>query len=452
MSNSIINKEDALEGLLSKEFYFQSLLQLLQSNKLLNLREIQSIQLQLVSIMTETVGYYTKGKSFSVRTETAEQLMLSLCFTLGLFLKHQANLKERISLIKEKGVPYLLAEGEKLLKSRVEQGLALFEAVRKIRLKTKNYAYVDTLDYAIPSFFIDYDLRFASHDIPALIDYPLAIDVSNLAGIEYIEEYLKNLLLENKFCSHFETSEIEALSKGFNKNCDHMLINIFELVLTNSLGCIVTGKLLNSLDISELDRLYLKSIIENLSPTKLEKLFLLAAEKLCRELLIDEIIFIKYINTTVTRLIPEIRRNIETDTLENLFITLDKSENNAISYVDGDSVDNSSFRNITEEIRACSSVEEKIKIIREEFKSFKDLADVLSADCIFADEFFDVFRALNDFEIALLINSISNDGTLEIDYGTESEKEWQEKLKLYLERLEDAKREKLLTLSCGIIL
>lgn len=452
MSNSIINKEDALEGLLSKEFYFQSLLQLLQSNKLLNLREIQSIQLQLVSIMTETVGYYTKGKSFSVRTETAEQLMLSLCFTLGLFLKHQANLKERISLIKEKGVPYLLAEGEKLLKSRVEQGLALFEAVRKIRLKTKNYAYVDTLDYAIPSFFIDYDLRFASHDIPALIDYPLAIDVSNLAGIEYIEEYLKNLLLENKFCSHFETSEIEALSKGFNKNCDHMLINIFELVLTNSLGCIVTGKLLNSLDISELDRLYLKSIIENLSPTKLEKLFLLAAEKLCRELLIDEIIFIKYINTTVTRLIPEIRRNIETNTLENLFITLDKSENNAIRYVDGDSVDNSSFRNITEEIRACSSVEEKIEIIREEFKSFKDLVDVLSADCIFADEFFDVFRALDDFEIALLINSISNDGTLEIDHGTESEKEWQEKLKLYLERLEDAKREKLLTLSCGIVL
>lgn len=450
MDNFIINKKDAFENLLSKRHYFQTLLQVLHSNNLLRIRDIESIQLQVLDILKETVDYYTRNESSSVRVEIAEQIMLSICYTLELFLKNQSTIEESITLIKKKEVKYLFAQGEKILKAKVDECQRLFQSVKETRLQTENYAYIDTLDYGIPLFFKEYDARFARHETPGSIDYPLAIDEEDLVGIEYIEDYLNKIILENKFCSYFDGSEIEALLKGFNKDSKHMLINIFQLVLVNYLGCVLIGKEGRSLEITKGDRTYLKSIMKNLSQVEFRRLIFGAAEKLCQELFIKDKNFTEYISRTVCKIVPEIKRHIETDTLENVFITLSKLEENLLKYEDGKSLDDSRFRNIIEEIRDCSRVEDKIKIIREEFHSLKDLVDVFSSDCIFDDEFIDIFKALDDFEVALLIKSISNDKAIDTDYGTESEKEWHEKFNKYLESLDDTKKGEIIRISQGI--
>ncbi|MGY0373341.1 DUF6179 domain-containing protein [Clostridium sp. JNZ J1-5] len=447
MDNFIINSEYDFENLLSKEHYFQSLLKVSNSNNLLNIKEIEGIQLQVVNILTETVGYYTKNKSSSVRVEIAEQIMLSIYYTLGLFLKNQSTVKKSIILIKEKEIKYLFAQGEKILKDKVDECERLLEIVKETRLKTENYAYIDTIDYGIPLFFKEYDIRFASHETPGAIDYPLAIDERDLVGVEYIEDYLNKMIFENKFCSYFDSSEIEALLKGFNQDSNHMLINIFQLVFTNYLGCILAGKEESSLEIVKGDRSYLKSIMKNLSQAESMRLILGAAEKLSQKLLIKDKSFTEYINKTACKIAHEIKRYIETDTLENIFITLNKPERNVLKYEDGKSLDDSKFRNITEEIRDCNRVEDKIEIIREEFHSLKDFIDVFSSDCIFDDEFIDIFKALDDFEVALLIKSISNDKVLDAYYGTESEKEWHEKFNKYLESLDDTKRGEIIKIS-----
>ena len=447
MDNFIINKKDAFKNLLSKKHYFQSLLQVLHSNNLLSIRDIESIQLQVLDILRETVDYYTRNESSSVRVEIAEQIMLSICYTLGLFLKNQSTIEESITLIKKKEIKYLFAQGEKILKAKVDECQRLFQSVKETRLQTENYAYIDTFDYGIPLFFKEYDARFASHETPGSIDYPLAIDERDLVGIEYIEDYLNKIILENKFCSYFDASEIEALLIGSNKDSKHMLINIFHLVLANYLGCILIGKEDRSLEITKGDRTYLKGIMKNLSQVEFRRLIFGAAEKLCQELFIKDKNFIEYINRTVCKIAPEIKRHIETDTLGNVFITLSKLEENLLKYEDGKSLDDSRFRNIIEEIRDCSRVEDKIEIIREEFHSLKDLVDVFSSDCIFDDEFIDIFKALDDFEVALLIKSISNDKALDADYGTESEKEWHEKFNKYLESLDDTKKREVIRIS-----
>ena len=447
MDKVLINKEDSFENVLSEEFYFQSLIQFVHHNNLLNINHIQGIQIQLSNILSEIVGYYTKNKSSSVRVETAEQIMLSICYTIGIFLKSQLTLKESINLIKDKELKYLFSQGEKLLKLKVDKCYRLFNIVKETELKIGNYAYIDTIYYGIPLFFQQYDIRFASHDTPGSIDYPLAFDEMNKVGIEYIEDYLSKLIIENKFCSYFDISEIKDLLRGFDKNCDHLLANVFQLVLTNYLGRILIGEKGRSLDISKEDRAYIKNIIENLNKIELERLFFMATEKLCSELLIENKNIIEYINKAVASILPEIRRNIKTDTLENIFISLRKSENKSIKYVDGKSLSNSKFRNITEEIRDCRNVEGKIKIIKEEIHSFRDLVDVLGAGCIFDDEFIDVFSALDDFEIALLIKNISDNVIFDTDYCTEDEKEWQEKFKVYLDSLDDIKKKDVIRIS-----
>lgn len=450
MNNSIINQEETVINLLSQEHYFLSLLQALHSNNLLSTTDIEVIQLQLSDILMDTVGYYTKNKSCSVRVEAAEQLMLSICFTIGLFLKEQPRIKETISILKEKKLRSLFSEGQKILELKVEEGKKLLKLTESSKLKTENYAYIDTIEYGIPLFFKQYDVRFASHDCPGSIDYPLSIDVEHLAGVEYIEDYLKKVIVENNFCSRFDINEIEALLKGFNRNSHHMLINIFQLVLTNCLGRVIIGKEARHLDITKADRMYIKSSLDKLPEKEVEKKLYAAAEKLCRELIIEDSFFVEYIDKTVALIVPQIKISIMTDTLEKIFITTAKGEKNTVKYEDGEGVSNSNFRSITEEIRTCSIAEEKIKIIRKEFHSLKDLVDVLGADCIFGDEFIEIFKSLDSFEIALLIKSASNIENVDKEYGTESEKEWHEKLELYFQSLDSVRKEDIITIIEGI--
>lgn len=450
MNNYIINKEDTFENLLSKEHYFQSLLQVLYSNDLLSTKNIESIQLQILDILKETVNYYTKAESYSVKEEVAEQLMLSIYYTIGIFLKDMPTIKERIALIKENAMKYLFSEGERILKAKVEESKTLLKLVQKNRLKTANYAYVDTINYGIPLFFIDYDIRFASHETPGSVDYPLAIDEMDLVGVEYIYEYLKKINFENKFCSYFENVEIKALLNGFDKNSDHMLINIFELVFTNYLGRRILGRAGRHLDITELDRYYLKSKIEKL---KHEDLYMLISEEvksMCNDFSIRDDYFISYLNKTGIKIISEIKENMGLNKLTNTFITLNNSKDNLVKYEDGEAMSDSKFRIITEEIRECKSADDKIKIIREEIHSLEDLVDVLGSDCIFDDEFIDVFKALDDFEIALLLKYIPNDSAVHREYGTEGEKEWHGKLQNYLSDLEEVKKEEIINISQGI--
>lgn len=145
MDNYITDRNDTIENLLSKEHYFQSLLQVLHSNDILNNKELENIQVQILDILRETANYYTKAESYSVRVEVAEQIMLSIYYTIGSFLKGKTSIKERITLIKENTMKYLFSEGEKVLKIKIEESKELLKNVQKNKLKTGNYAYIDTI-------------------------------------------------------------------------------------------------------------------------------------------------------------------------------------------------------------------------------------------------------------------------------------------------------------------
>jgi hypothetical protein len=146
----------------------------------------------------------------------------------------------------------------------------------------------------------------------------------------------------------------------------------------------------------------------------------------------------------------EIRSHLKMNTLKKLFITLSWSEKQKLKFEDGKSLKNKAFRQITDGIRGCSEVGCKIEIIREELHSLRDLMDVFSADCIFDDEFTDIFNTLSNFESALLMKHISNETGWGTDYGTESEKEWQKKFKEYFESLNNKKKMEIIRISYEI--
>ncbi len=222
--------------------------------------------------------------------------------------------------------------------------------LRQIILKVDNYSYNDTVDDGLSPFFKEYDDFFAPHETPGCsIDYQLYIDTMNFIGIDYVYNYLYDLSLENEFCNKFDIDEINKLLKGYDRECELLLINIFELVLINSLGLIICNKDLSSLNINNLDRKIIKNKLEKLSIEELKEELIKDAE-ICLEILeIKNTELMTYIKKGILNIALLINERIKLNKLETVFISFNEEEpNEIIEYTDGKKMANSKFKKLTE--------------------------------------------------------------------------------------------------------
>lgn len=88
------------------------------------------------------------------------------------------------------------------------------------------------------------------------------------------------------------------------------------------------------------------------------------------------------------------------------------------------------FRVITNKIRDCYKIDEKIILIKKNIKSLEDLIDMLDAECLFDNEFYEYFKSVSQMESIILFKYLNNLG-LDMTY----EKEWYVYFKKYLENL-----------------
>lgn len=72
---------------LSSEFYFNSILQEAYICGLLNDSDLENIQLQCINLLAYKSDRYNMGESSSIRVETAESIMKSNLYSIGLYLK-----------------------------------------------------------------------------------------------------------------------------------------------------------------------------------------------------------------------------------------------------------------------------------------------------------------------------------------------------------------------------
>ncbi len=213
---------------------------------------------------------------------------------------------------------------------------------------------------------------------------------------------LYSLNLENEYCNKFNISEINKLLYGYDKKCEELLINIFEIVLINSIGRIICQKDLKSLNINKLDRLYIKNKLEKLSLEELEEELVIDAKICCESLEIKNEDLKGYIKKALSPLALLINERVKIDKLDKVFISFDSDNNESVKYVDSRKMSNSQFKKLSEEIRGCSCAEDKIKLIKDNIKSLEDLFDMLNADCLFNEEYNIYFKSLSKMEIVLL--------------------------------------------------
>ena len=398
-----------LKAQFNPRHFFEELLEALLKKEVLNNSEFEVVQHQLLELLAKQVKRFNKDSSSSIKVEVAEALMDSIYYTLSIYFKSLEDLGCSADLIKDKGIEALFNEGKMLINEKVETAKKLLEGVQKTKLITVNYAYNDTIDYGLPLFFKAYDQDFAAQDSPGSIDYFLSYTERQeivADGVEYLEKYLSYLYLENVFCSYFDNEEIEAILYSYDKDYEHLLFNIFDCVLMNSLGNILLNNKAGNLILKEGEVKLLQEQLEPYNLEELERILKMAVMQLCEAFHIEETSLLSYIYRAISKTSIELKQKLELQQVQHIFLPY-RPKQAQTYYIDGEKMPNENFKELTDGIRQCSKVEDKVELIKEHIHSMYDLIDVLEAECLFEEEYLRVFEALTIMEINLLVNSES---------------------------------------------
>lgn len=239
--------------------------------------EYCSMREKLWSLLSWQVTRYTMGESSSVRFELAQELLHSICYSLGISKDHPDERWKRF-LQSDCIVEYQKAV--KNLEAKTQFGRRLWQTVCTNLPPVENISLLDTLKN-LSIFWEKYDCIFFAHEIPCDIDYQLAIPVPDeLQGIDFVIAYLKNLLCENQFLSEYSAETIIPILKQYCPDYQELLVNLFEPAINQALGYSILSKPDDHLVITaeDLSRLYIT--FENMQRTEILKCLFQAVERL----------------------------------------------------------------------------------------------------------------------------------------------------------------------------
>lgn len=433
---------------LSGESYFTSMLQEAFAYGLLNHSDIENIQLQCIKLLANKSEIYNGGESSSIRVEVAESIMKSNLYTIGLYLKSLPDADFAVNELKMATISEMYQKGRALINAKVHAAKHIFKMAKANKLITLNYTYNATLDdKGVGIFFKLYNPDYEAHEVPASIDYQLCNPVADLAGIEFIQKYLENLFLENKFCSFFNANAIDHILFGYDEGYKDLLINIFEQVVTAALGCMLANSMVVKLDITEEEIQRLNNELskddDELLALKISK----ANEKILQEFNVSSIPLQRYMEKSLPKITSNIIRAVKTNTLDKTFVSpINPDLKPKIQFIPGVKMDDDNYRKFIDELLICRYSSDKLALIKEKVKSFGDIEDLLLDAQLSEEEITSVLGILGDVEIAALISRHPFHLDIQAADLSEVEQALRLYLKSYINQLETDRQERIFEL------
>lgn len=222
--------------------YLEALLAWGLAEGLVDRAGVERVQAGCLSLLAEACNQYTGGQSCSLPREQAEEILRSILFTLGLWLKGFSAPRDALAALGQ-GVDY--AAGLRRVQSKTRAARQFWRLARRRFLDTGNELYNGTLLAAIPGFFTLYEPRFGAHRIHITADYPALLTPEG-EGVEFIQAYAQALDYENRFCLAFGAGPVkQALTLyaiEYGTTVQNLYANLAQVVLAAALGCVIAGE------------------------------------------------------------------------------------------------------------------------------------------------------------------------------------------------------------------
>lgn len=370
--------------------------------------KIDDIKDQIMLILKDLIIRYTKGESSSVKTSTAENILKSIFYSLDALTSSFEDPQESLALLQTKKITRLYEQGIQQITAAVIEAKALFKKIKKNRLEVPLELYNAAIDEDIPGFFQNYGIVFNAHDTMCTLDYPLAFDDMKIQGIFYIKQYLEKLDIETQFCHRFNLQDIKQIlancGRIYRINYKKSPINIFELLINNSIFSKLLGNEATKVIISKFESQLLQRRLEKLNTSEINILIDIMRKEIIKDLSFEKPSLIDYIQQYLPILTTRILHTVKNDGLQNLILSdpPKNSHDEKIVFVSTDKMRDDSFRFLIQKILTCKNSNEKVELIRSKIFSWVDFTDLLTADCLFDNDFTALYNKLSDLELATL--------------------------------------------------
>lgn len=400
---------------------------------MLNVEEVYDIQSKLMVILKRLIGYYTKGKSSSVSSDTAEGIFASILYAVDAYMVQFDDPKRAVTFLKTTKVSSIYEKGLGLVRQCFKDTEKLYRNINNNKLDVAVEAYNVTIEESIPVFLRKYGITFDAQNTMASIDYPLTIDDIRIQGVFYIKQYLTRLKVETEFCRLFNQEELQIILINYGKICrfDYRieLFNIFRLIFNNAVFSVLSGGNANQLRISEDQYKQLYNLFTQSNDSQINSIIYRAIDQLGKGLNISETYLRDYMEHCGVDLIQMIINAVNHNNLQTLII-MDrewKSKFIVTTFKESDRMSDNRFRLLIEEIMGCDKTEGKVVMIRENFHSLHDYIDMLQTNCLLTNEYGVLFNTFGDIELAILTKMVFyeelRDDTVNLSSAVMKEKE-----------------------------
>ncbi|WP_165062329.1 DUF6179 domain-containing protein [Adlercreutzia sp. ZJ154] len=178
-------------------------------------------------LMMHVVDLYCAGGTSSISAYEAHELATSVVYALGIA---DATPEEAACVLDADDPVALWHEAIRELERRMDDALILWREAVTIMPPIRNIALRDTLA-SLGEIKRRYDVYFAAHEIPCDIDYQLSAPVnSNLIGIDYVEAWLAQLLVEVRWITQFDVGSCISVLERICPDYRGLHVNLYDLL------------------------------------------------------------------------------------------------------------------------------------------------------------------------------------------------------------------------------
>mgnify|MGYP001659803937 CR=1 FL=1 len=355
---------------LAADNYFLSLLAAGAKQGILTDADLARLQSESLALLAAQTAVYTGGESSSVRTETAQALLDSVFYTLGIVLKGFQTPDAALQALKSRSLAVLLTEGQD----------------------------------GIRGFFRLYRPALFANETHITADYPPLLPITGLCGIEFIERYLACLMAENRFLRCFQPKQVHLLLCALPEDYRKTPMNLCLPVLTAALCCELTGQPPHTL---ACDREALARLLGGKSGAQNARLLYGAFAPLCAALGISPRVR-AYLRRVIPQIAAALTRAAQNGTLDAA--VLYPSALPALTLSDSARMEDRTYAALLAALAACGDAAEKAALLKSRVRSRGDLLDVLHDAEWSSDDLAVLLAALSPASVAALCAVCPADG------------------------------------------
>ena len=195
------------------------------------------------ALLSKRAQRYLLGDGTSLPESAAEALLRSMDYVVG-----QCNLSPRALVTADWDT--LFPEGQERLRKKLERGKVLYLAAQNTLPAVENRSLRETLQ-SIGGFWRRYNPLYFAAEIPCDIDYQLCHPVpETLLGADYVDEYLRRILIENSFLGRFEGPCLSAFLQRSSPDYRELILNLYEPTAAEAIGLVLAEEKVQTLSLS----------------------------------------------------------------------------------------------------------------------------------------------------------------------------------------------------------